>query len=239
MTDKKGNAGTSSNATTAAITQNTTKKIDIPSRPADSGDSNNPRSNKPVGFQFDKPAVGEEIVVFTTSLGTIRLRLFPTEAPIAVTNFKTLVKSGYYDGIIFHRVIKDFMIQGGDPLGNGTGGESVWGSGFGVEKNANLLHFRGALSMAHSSLPNSNGSQFFIVQSKSTSGSGISAEADKLYQQYGGTSFLDGEYTVFGQAFLDDLKIVDAIAEVKTGANDKPLTAVVIKKAEVVKYTGK
>ena len=107
---------------------------------------------------------GEELLIMHTTLGDITLRFFPTEAPVAVENFITHARNGYYDNVIFHRVIEDFMIQGGDPLGTGTGGESIWGGTFGQEMSLNLAHLRGALAMAQSSLPNSIGSQFYIVQ---------------------------------------------------------------------------
>jgi peptidyl-prolyl cis-trans isomerase B (cyclophilin B) len=97
-------------------------------------------------------------------MGDIKLRFFPEQAPKAVENFITHAKNGYYDGVIFHRVINDFMIQGGDPEGTGMGGESIWGAGFENEFDLSVRNFRGALSMAHSAQPNSNGSQFFIVQ---------------------------------------------------------------------------
>jgi cyclophilin family peptidyl-prolyl cis-trans isomerase len=120
-------------------------------------------------LQFEEPKSGEELAVMHTNMGDIKLRLFPEEAPLAVENFVTLAKDGYYDGVIFHRVIEGFMIQGGDPEGTGRGGESIYeGGGFGYEKSS-LRHFRGALAMAHSSLPDSNGSQFYIVQSKDAS----------------------------------------------------------------------
>ncbi|MGI6270312.1 MAG: peptidylprolyl isomerase [Candidatus Howiella sp.] len=205
------------------------------------------RTDDPVGFQFEPPAAGEEIVVFHTSMGDIKARLFPDSAPIAVANFKALVASGYYNGLIFHRIINDFMIQGGDPKGNGTGGESVWGEGFEYETNANLLHFRGALSMAHSDLPNSNGSQFFIVQGMNSvtqsmlSGYGydktLSTAAQELYCEKGGYFPLDGDYSVFGQVF-EGLDVVDAIAGVETNANDKPLKDVVMTSVELMAYEG-
>ena len=125
---------------------------------------NGSRTDDPVGFQLELPEVGEKIVVFETTKGNIYMRLFPESAPLTVTNFVGLVEAGYYDGITFHRVINDFMIQGGDPKGTGTGGESVWGGSFEDEFNANLLNIRGSLSMANSG-PNTNGSQFFINQS--------------------------------------------------------------------------
>ena len=107
---------------------------------------------------------GEELAVLHTNHGDITLRFFPTEAPMAVENFITHARNGYYDGLTFHRIIENFMIQGGCPLGTGTGGESIWGGTFGQEFSPHLRHFRGALAMAQSAAPNSIGSQFYIVQ---------------------------------------------------------------------------
>ena len=114
-------------------------------------------------YQFEKPAKDAEVIVMKTSKGTIKMRLFPEKAPKTVENFVTHAKEGYYDGLTFHRVINGFMIQGGDPLGNGTGGESIWGKPFEDEFDVELRNFRGALSMANAG-PSTNGSQFFIVQ---------------------------------------------------------------------------
>ncbi len=155
---------------------------------------NGSRTDDPVGFQLELPEVGEKIVVFETTKGNIYMRLFPESAPITVTNFVGLVEAGYYDGITFHRVINDFMIQGGDPKGTGTGGESVWGGNFEDEFNANLLNIRGSLSMANSGA-NTNGSQFFINQCKTPVSrvnysystmydSFYDANADALKQEY-------------------------------------------------------
>ena len=115
--------------------------------------------------QLARPQKGETIAVMHTSLGDISIRLFPDKAPKMVENFVTHAKNGYYDGLKFHRVINDFMIQGGDPRGNGTGGESIWGKPFEDEFDVELRNFRGALSMANAG-PSTNGSQFFINQSK-------------------------------------------------------------------------
>lgn len=131
--------------------------------PSDAEDHVRPDDGKPVGYQMDKPAAGEEIAVLHTSMGDIKIRLFPDAAPKAVENFKGHIQDGYYNGLKFHRVIEDFMIQGGDPAGDGTGGESIWGTPFEDEFNSNLLNIRGALSMANSGV-DTNGSQFFIVQ---------------------------------------------------------------------------
>lgn len=127
--------------------------------------------DKKLGFQLDKPEKGEKVAIMHTSMGDISIRFFPEAAPKAVKNFQELAEKGYYNDLTFHRVIEDFMIQGGDPDGDGTGGESIYKSdsnkkgAFEDEFDAKLLNLRGALSMANSG-PNTNGSQFFIVQAK-------------------------------------------------------------------------
>lgn len=120
-------------------------------------------SKEKVGFQLDAPKAGEEIAILHTTMGDIYIRFFPEGAPKTVENFKTHIKNGYYDGLIFHRVIDNFMIQGGDPEGTGRGGESAWGGSFEDEFDKKLLNIRGSLSMANSG-SNTNGSQFFINQ---------------------------------------------------------------------------
>lgn len=114
-----------------------------------------------IGYQLELPEKGEEVCVLTTNYGEIRMRFFPEAAPKAVYNFKSLVLSGYYDGLTFHRVIDNFMIQGGDPNGDGTGGESIWGDEFEDEFHTNLLNISGAVSCANHGA-DTNGSQFFI-----------------------------------------------------------------------------
>lgn len=195
--------------------------------------------------QFTAPEEGEEIAVMTTNMGTIKIKFFPQYAPKAVENFITHSKDGYYNGLTFHRVINDFMIQGGDPKGTGTGGESIWKQPFEDEFNPMLHNFRGALSMANSGA-NTNGSQFFIVQAKNvdekyidamkkTGGPSYSEEVIKKYEEIGGTPHLDYVHTVFGQAF-EGMDVVDKIAAVNTNAEYKPEKDVVIKKIEIVKY---
>ena len=117
--------------------------------------------DKAVGFQLEKPAVGEQIAIMHTSMGDISIRFFPEAAPDAVKNFTTHAQDSYYNNVTFHRVIEDFMIQGGDPEGTGQGGESIWGKAFDDEFDKKLLNLRGALSMANAG-SNTNGSQFFI-----------------------------------------------------------------------------
>ena len=192
--------------------------------------------------QLDRPAAGETVAVMHTGMGDIAVRLFPEKAPKAVENFTTHAKNGYYDGLIFHRVINDFMIQGGDPKGTGRGGESIWGDSFVDEFDLELRNYRGALSMANAG-PNTNGSQFFIVQAKEVAPSllhqmgqladrGYPAEVTAAYAQVGGTPHLDFRHTVFGQVY-DGMDVVDAIAAVDTDRNDKPKTDVVIESIEI------
>ena len=114
-------------------------------------------------------AANEALVVMNTTQGPIKIKLFPEKAPKAVENFLTHAENGYYDGIIFHRVIEDFMIQGGDPTGTGMGGESIYGDTFEDEFSTQAFNLRGALSMANAG-PATNGSQFFIVQASKLPG---------------------------------------------------------------------
>ncbi|AWZ49031.1 peptidylprolyl isomerase [Clostridiaceae bacterium 14S0207] len=206
--------------------------------------STSENTNEPLA-QFTTPKVGEEIAVLETSMGTIKIRFFPEYAPKTVENFKTHISKKYYDGLIFHRVINDFMIQGGDPKGTGMGGESIWGKPFEDEFTPKLHNFRGALSMANAG-PNTNGSQFFIVQAKKTPDQLINAmkNADKSsygenvikkYSEVGGTPTLDYKHTVFGQV-IEGMDVVDKIASTKTVSNDKPEKDVKIKKAYLEPY---
>lgn len=132
-----------------------------------SSSSNKKTTNSATAFvdviQDGSPEVGEEIAIVKTSAGDIKIRFYPEEAPLAVENFKELAKTDYYDGVIFHRVIDNFMIQAGDPTGTGTGGTSYLGEKFEDQISPKLHFYRGALAMANSG-PDTNGSQFFIVQ---------------------------------------------------------------------------
>ena len=191
-------------------------------------------------------ADNEAAVKIKTSLGDITIKLFPEEAPLAVENFLTHAKEGYYDGIIFHRVINGFMIQGGDPEGNGTGGQSIWagkddsidaGNGFKNEVSAFLYNIRGALAMANAGA-DTNGSQFFINQNPADASGQLSSgkTPGKIIEAYknGGNPSLDGGYTVFGQV-IEGMDVVDKIASVETDSNDKPTTDVTINSIEIVK----
>jgi peptidyl-prolyl cis-trans isomerase B (cyclophilin B) len=183
----------------------------------------------------------EKLVEIETTMGSIKVKLFPEYAPKAVENFITHGEEGYYDGLIFHRVIKDFMIQGGDPNGDGTGGESIYGQPFEDEFSNNLFNLRGALSMANSG-SNTNGSQFFIVQKKTVDPSmktemekaGFDKEIIEAYEERGGTPWLDQRHTVFGQV-IEGMDIVDKIAETPVDAKDKPEEDVLIKDIKVLK----
>ena len=215
-------------------------------------------------YQFAEIPEGEEIAVITTSQGEIRVRFFAEKAPLAVENFITHAKNGYYDGLIFHRVINDFMIQGGDPNGIGTGGESIWGDSFEDEFDIELMHIRGALSMANSG-PNTNGSQFFIVQTPNfmpgleEDVAELVSRADEVfyttedgedvlikdvyplpliqkYIEYGGTEHLDFGHTVFGMVY-EGMNVVDAIALTDVDGNAKPLEDVTIEKIEMIPYS--
>ena len=180
---------------------------------------------------------GDTVAIMKTTLGDIKILLFPEAAPKAVENFTIHAKNGYYTGLIFHRVIPDFMIQGGDPTGTGRGGESIWGRSFEDEFNVDYHNIRGALSMANAG-PSTNGSQFFIVQAKEVdeglisqmeqlSDRGFPTECVEDYKKLGGTPWLDFKHTVFGQV-VDGMDIVDTIATVKTGYADKPVEDVII-----------
>ncbi len=192
-------------------------------------------------YQLKPLENGDTYAVMKTNMGDIKIKLFPNEAPKTVENFTTHAKNGYYNGLIFHRVIKDFMIQGGDPQGTGIGGESIWGKKFEDEFNPDLHNLRGALSMANAG-PNTNGSQFFIVQASSVPDGMIEQMKDmpnafpestvEAYEKMGGTPWLDFRHTVFGQV-VEGMDIVDAIANVKVGSSDKPIDDVIIETIEI------
>jgi len=191
------------------------------------------------GYQLRQPKAGDTVAIMKTSMGDIRILLFPEEAPKAVENFVTHSKNGYYDNVTFHRVIDDFMIQGGDPKGDGTGGESIWGEPFEDEFSLNLLHYRGALSMANAG-PDTNGSQFFIVQRDQITEGEVNAMKEAgypedligLFKKHGGTPGLNFVHTVFGQVY-EGMDVVDKIAAVETDEADKPLENVTIYTIEI------
>lgn len=227
-------------------------KGDVIDNKEDENEKNNSEENEEIGGdymnleQLQKPNEGEEIAVIKTNHGDIKVRFFENAAPKAVENFKTHAKDGYYDGVTFHRVMNDFMIQGGDPEGTGRGGESIWGSSFEDEFDPYYHNIRGALSMANAG-PNTNGSQFFIVQLKDTSkdmisqmkqvgeAGGFSADVIDAYEKLGGTPWLDGKHTVFGQVF-EGMDVVDEIAAVKVDGASKPVEPVIMETIEIKEY---
>lgn len=159
--------------------------------------------------------MANRIAVIQTNKGTIRFELLEEDAPRTTENFRLLAERGYYDGVIFHRVIKNFMIQGGDPLGMGYGGESAWGGKFPDEINSGSELYRGVyqkgtVAMANAG-PNTNGSQFFI-----------------MHVDYP----LPPLYTKFGRV-IEGQEVVDAIANAKTGSNDKPAEQIVMEKVSI------
>ncbi len=154
------------------------------------------------------------VAKFETTLGNFEVQLFSKEVPKTVENFVGLASKKYYDGIIFHRVIADFMIQGGDPTGTGMGGESFWGGKFEDEFDMNLKHDEaGILSMANAGA-NTNGSQFFITLVP--------------------TPWLNGKHSVFGKV-ISGLDVVQTIGKVKTGMGDKPVEDVVMNSVRIEK----
>ncbi|KAH7316218.1 hypothetical protein KP509_21G083400 [Ceratopteris richardii] len=152
-----------------------------------------------------------QYAILNTTKGLVRVQLFKDKTPKTVENFVTHSKNGYYDGVTFHRVIKNFMIQGGDPLGDGTGGESIWGSTFEDEFHPSLKHEPFTLSMANRG-PNTNGAQFFITTVS--------------------TPHLDNKHTVFGRV-VEGRDVVKEIERVETDAMDKPKIPVIIKSVSI------
>ncbi len=194
--------------------------------------------------QFAEPKEGDTIaIIHVKNYGDITVKFFDDVAPKAVENFVTHSKEGYYNGVTFHRVINEFMIQGGDPLGTGYGGESIWGTGFEEELSEKLLPYRGSLCMASAGTGTSSlGSQFFITQANYDEDMGRlleqydwPTEIIEMYKKYGGYMSLYQGYTIFGQV-IDGMDVVDEIAKTETDSSDKPLEDVVIESIEVTKY---
>ena len=179
------------------------------------------------------------LVTVHTNLGDFTLELFPEVAPKTVENFVTHAKEGYYNGVIFHRVIEDFMIQGGDPTGTGMGGESIYGRTFEDEFSREAFNLYGTLSMANAG-PNTNGSQFFIVTAKQVPAQmlkqlkdgGWPEEIVEEYAKVGGTPWLDHRHTVFGRV-VEGMDVVLKIEGVERNAQDRPLEDVVIESMDV------
>ncbi|MBQ7107000.1 MAG: peptidylprolyl isomerase [Clostridia bacterium] len=197
-----------------------------------------------MSIQTALPVKGDTVAVMHTNMGDIKIKLFGSYAPKTVENFTTHAKNGYYNGLIFHRVINDFMIQGGDPTGTGMGGESIWGHSFEDEFAPELHNIRGALCMANAG-PNTNGSQFFIVQANTCPAQmlsqmkqigaegGFTDDVINDYEILGGTPWLDYRHSVFGYVY-EGMDVVDDIARVKVGPNDKPMYDVTIDSLEII-----
>lgn len=190
--------------------------------------------------QINKTESTSSLAKIVTNFGEILVELFPEYAPKTVENFTKLSMKGYYDGTIFHRVIKDFMIQGGDPTGTGAGGDSSFGGSFEDEFSPELFNINGALSMANAG-PNTNGSQFFIVTNEHVDDGMIgqmkqAGYPDEIIDTYknGGTPWLDFRHTVFGQV-IDGMNVVKEISGVKRSASDKPEDDVVMTTVEITK----
>lgn len=241
------------------------------------------KSDKDYGFQLEAPEKGETVAIMHTTMGDISIRLFPEECPNTVKNFIELAKAGKYDGVTFHRIIADFMIQGGDfTNGDGTGGETYNGEVLKDEFCDKLLNLTGSLAMANSG-PDTNGSQFFInytqpidFSQSESSWAQIKSQIDEylgtenfqnminyynqqyytslynadlatdevkaLYEEHGGNPYLDGAFnigdrghTVFGQVY-EGLDVVEAISNVETDANNKPVEDVIIESIEITEY---
>ena len=200
-------------------------------------------------INFTAPQIGEEIVVLTIrDYGEVKIKLFPEETPTGVENFTTLVRNGYYDELIFHRVVQDFVIQTGDPKGNGTGGDDCWGTGGFVQTISNrLCHVTGAVAYATAS-DKLNNSQFYIVTGTEATpelftdlsqkyGKNFAPNVKDLYYTWGGQPYLDNDYEIFGQVF-DGLDICLELQNVSVDSNYKPKSQIVLEKAEGVPYDG-
>ena len=201
-------------------------------------------------LNYTAPQPGDTIVtIHVKDYGDIRIRLFTEQLPEACENFVTLAEQGYYDELIFHRVIKDFMIQSGDPKGDGTGGASCWGGTFNAGMNEQFINVPGAIGYGNAGSLDTASSQFYIVTGETVTEDDLKAQTEKngiyytteareLYKQYGGAPWLDTRYTVFGQV-IDGLDIVYAISEVPVNKdNNKPKEAVYIENVTVEQYDG-
>lgn len=192
--------------------------------------------------QVAAPEAGETIAVLhVKNYGDIKVKFFKEVAPKAVENFISLSKKGYYNGVTFHRVINNFMIQGGDPTATGRGGQSTWGKSFEDEFDYSVAPYRGALCMANSG-SNTNGSQFFIEQANYEEGTCKYLESNgypknllEAYKLYGGSMHLFCRHTVFGQV-IEGMDIVDKIAACNTDSNNKPVEDVVIESIEITNF---
>ena len=218
---------------------------------SNSTDTDVPSENSAVATvdQFAAPKKGDTVAeIVIKDFGSIYVKFFEEAAPKAVENFITHGKEGYYDGLTFHRIIRDFMIQGGDPTGTGRGGESIWGDSFVDEFNENLQPYRGALCMANAG-PNTNGSQFFLVQAaapyddktldaiEKQYGVKFDDKARKTYGEKGGTPWLYQMHTVFGQIY-EGYEVLDQVAavEMADARSGIPANEIIIDTVKIFEY---
>ena len=240
--EAKNNTSSSNNATNTNSTSSNTAKNNTSNKTQETVDVTKYDFLSAAKAQVAEPKKGETIaIIHIKNYGDIKVKFFNEVAPKAVENFISQAKTGYYNGVIFHRVINDFMIQGGDPTGTGRGGQSKWGKAFEDEFDYSLVPYRGALCMANSG-KNTNGSQFFIEQAKYDEktytllkNNGYPDNLLEAYKQYGGSMHLFGAHTVFGQV-IEGMDVVDKIAACKTDEDDKPVEDVVIESIEIAEW---
>ncbi len=192
--------------------------------------------------QLAGPKEGDTIAIFDTSYGTFKAVLFPQYAPKTVENFVALAKQGYYDGLLFHRIVANFVIQTGDPTGVGNGGESATGNFVKDEFTDDLHHYGGALGMANAG-PDKNTSQFYVANNTTVEKNtlekmttlGYSAAVIEGYKSFGGVPALDFRYTVFGQVY-EGMDVVNKINAVEVDKDDRPVKDIVVNSVTVEIY---
>lgn len=235
----------------AAVLTSCGKEIKVTTSESDKNNASDKQNSSVSVANFTAPEKGEQIIIMKAKGydGEIKIKLFPEYASKGVENFVELAKQGYYDGLTFHRVIKDFMIQGGDPEGTGREGKSIWGEKFDGGTDAHLIHASGAVAYANSGSTATNGSQFYIVtgtvynqdtldQLAEYYKTSFSKEASDIYTSIGGTPWLDGGYTVFGQVF-EGLDIVYELQNVPVDqGTSMPLEPVIMESVTVGEYDG-
>lgn len=231
-----------SETTTAEETVTTTEKQETTTEAEMTTEYEKVEIHTPKEFsQTGEPEEGETVaIIHIKDMGDICVKFFYEDSPLAVENFVTLAANGYYDGIIFHRVIADFMIQGGDPSGTGMGGESMWGTEFKNEYSDRLAQINGSLAMARTQALDTNGSQFFINDGPELAEEyleyyGVDESLWDTFLEHGGNPHLQDQYTVFGQVY-DGMDIVETISQTETDSSDKPVNDVVIESIEIKQY---
>lgn len=199
-------------------------------------------------LQFQPPAEGAPIAVIETSAGEIRMVLYPEVAPLAVENFTALAQAGYYDGTVFHRVVHDFVIQGGDGTGTGKGGASIWGQPYQTERSDKLHHYSGTVAMAAADgAADTHLSQFYVLATPQDNldeaalaqlrDAGLREDVVQAYGQAGGAPWLDNTDTVFAQVYAG-MDVVDAIAAAALNEDGSPRRPVEIISVRIESYGG-